>query len=178
MSSTETAGTKLYTERVIYTFLCNRRKSLSTSTRRTTIKNMSNRVFVGKVSQNTTEQTLSDEFSKFGEVTKIDLKGGYAFVFYENDNDCIEAINNLDGKEIDGNNIVVEAARSARDYKQKPVKRLDLRLSVTGLESRISWQDLKDWARKAGDVTFTNIFMRDDSLRGIIEFTVINLWGI
>lgn len=133
---------------------------------------MSNRVFVGKVSQSTTEQTLSDEFSKYGEVTKIDLKPGYAFVFFANDNDTIQAIDNLDGKEIDGNNIVVEAARSSRDNRQKPVKRLDLRLAVTGLESRVSWQDLKDWARKAGDVTFTNIFMRDESLRGVIEFTV------
>lgn len=133
---------------------------------------MSNRVFVGKVSSATSEQTLSDEFSKFGEVTKIDLKNGYAFVFFENEADTVEAIRNLDGKEIDGNNIAVEAARSSRDFKQKPVKRLDLRLSVSGLEPRISWQDLKDWARKAGDVTFTNIFAKDGATMGVIEFTV------
>ena len=132
---------------------------------------MSNRVFVGKVSPSTSEQTLSDEFSKCGEVTKIDLKAGYAFVFFANENDCNEAIDTLNGKEIDGNNIVVEAAR-ARDFKQRPQKRLDLRLSVTGLDGRVSWQDLKDWARKAGDVTFTNIFVKDGNHMGVIEFAV------
>lgn len=135
---------------------------------------MSNRVFVGKIPQVTSEQTLHEEFSKCGEVTKIDLKNGYAFIFFANEDHCNEAINALNGKEIDGSNIVVEAAR-AREFKQKPLKRLDLRLSVTGLDSRVSWQDLKDWARKAGDVTFTNIFVKDGTHMGVIEFSVRHL---
>lgn len=132
---------------------------------------MANRVFVGKVSQSTSEQTLTEEFSKCGEVSKIDLKNGYAFVFYATEDSCSEAINMLNGKDIDGSNIVVEAAR-ARDFKQKPMKRFDLRLSVAGLDSRVSWQDLKDWARKAGEVTFTNIFLKDGVYMGVIEFAV------
>jgi arginine/serine-rich splicing factor 4/5/6 len=133
---------------------------------------MSNRVFVGKISQSTSEQTLNEEFSKCGEVTKIDLKNGYAFVFFANEDHCNDAISMLNGKDIDGSNIVVEAAR-ARDFnRQKPVKRLDLRLSVTGLDDRVSWQDMKDWARKAGDVTFTNIFVKDGAHMGVIEFAV------
>jgi RNA recognition motif-containing protein len=135
---------------------------------------MSNRVFVGKVSQSTSRETLVDEFSKCGEVTNVDVKNGYAFVFYANEDGCNEAINTLNGKDIDGSNIVVEAAR-VRDFKQKPLKRLDLRLSVTGLEARVSWQDLKDWARKAGDVTFTNIFVKDGVHMGVIEFAVCRI---
>ena len=133
---------------------------------------MAHRVFVGKVSPSSTEQSLSDEFSKFGQVNKIDLKTGYAFVFFETEGDTEQAVNNLNGIEIDGSNIVVEYARSSREMKPKPIKRLDLRLSVSGLEARVSWQDLKDWARKAGDVTFTNIFVRDGMHMGVIEFTV------
>jgi splicing factor, arginine/serine-rich 4/5/6 len=133
---------------------------------------MSHRVFVGKVAAATTEETLHEEFSKFGAVSKIDVKNGYAFVFFENESDCQDAINSLDGKEVDGNNIVVEMARNNREFKAKPVKRLDLRLSVSNLEQRVSWQDLKDWARKAGDVTFTNIFVRDGQHMGVIEFAV------
>jgi arginine/serine-rich splicing factor 4/5/6 len=133
---------------------------------------MANRVFVGKIHQSTSEQTLNDEFSKCGEVTKIDLKNGYAFIFYATEEDCTEAINTLNGKEIDGNAIVVEATRARTYEKSRPIKRFDLRLSVSGLGNRVSWQDLKDWARKAGDVTFTNIFVKDGVTNGVIEFAV------
>mgnify|MGYP005992822947 CR=1 FL=1 len=140
--------------------------------------NNNNRVFVGKVSPSSTEQSLHDEFSKCGEVTKIDLKAGYAFVFFANDDDCLEAISQLNGKDVDGHNIVVEAARTSREFqqRQRPVKRFDLRLSVMGLDGRVSWQDMKDWARKAGDVTFTNIFVRDNVHHGVVEFVVCALW--
>ena len=44
--------------------------------------------------------------------------------------------------------------------------------SVLGLEPRTSWQDLKDWARAAGNVTFTNVFTKDHQKLGIIEYEV------
>lgn len=142
---------------------------------------MSHRIFVGKILPDTvTEADLQEAFSKYGDVTKIDFKGTYAFVFYDELEDCEAAIKHLDGAEINGSNIVVQHARNSREAKDtrganKPVKRMDLRLTATGIDSRVSWQDLKDWAREAGEVTFTNVFTRDQQQVGVIEFAV---WGI
>ncbi len=131
---------------------------------------MGTRIFLKNLSSKTSEQDLSEIFSKFGEVAKIDLKAGFGFIYYANAEDAAEAIKNMDNKEVDGRVIVVEIAR--HNDKMKPPRRLDLRVSVFNIDSRISWQDLKDWAREAGDVTFTNVFMRDQQHVGVVEFQV------
>lgn len=133
---------------------------------------MSTRIFVGKLSSNTGEQDLQEIFGKFGDVTKVEMKNNFAFVYFRDENDAQEAISSMDGREIDGQTIVVENARNKDMMKQRPVKRLDLRLTCMNLDGRISWQDLKDWAREAGEVTFTNIFIRDGQHMGVIEFSV------
>lgn len=127
------------------------------------------RIFIKNLAQNVKEQDINEIFGKFGEVTKIDLKAGFGFLYYANADDAAEAIKSMDNHDVDGKIITVEMAR---DDKKKPVKRLDLRLSVSGVGSGVSWQDLKDWAREAGDVTFTNVFMRDGQNFGVVEFQV------
>jgi arginine/serine-rich splicing factor 4/5/6 len=131
------------------------------------------RVFVGKLSDKTSEQDLNEIFGKYGTVKKIDLKVGHAFIFYDDPQDALEAVKNMDGQEVDGSIIMVESARSAREMRIKPIKRLDLRLTVLNIDGRVSWQDLKDWAREAGDVTFTNVYSRDNQPIGVVEFQVI-----
>eukprot|EP01037_Dinobryon_pediforme_P019623 gene19623-20073_t len=85
---------------------------------------MSHRIFVGKILPDTvTEADLQEAFSKYGDVTKIDFKGTYAFVFYDELEDCEAAIKHLDGAEINGS-----------------------------------------------EVTFTNVFTRDQQQVGVIEF--------
>ena len=49
-----------------------------------------------------------------------------------------------------------------------PPRRGDYRVTVSGLPSTGSWQDLKDHMREAGDVTFTDVF-RDGT--GVVEFS-------
>jgi RNA recognition motif-containing protein len=127
------------------------------------------RIFIKNLASRTTEQDINEIFGKFGEVTKIDLKTGFGFIFYAHADDADEAIKSMNDREVDGKVITVEMAR---DEKKKPVKRLDLRVSVSGMGSGVSWQDLKDWAREAGDVTFTNCFMRDGQNCGVVEFQV------
>ncbi|KAJ1389185.1 putative SF2/ASF splicing modulator Srp30 [Ochromonadaceae sp. CCMP2298] len=135
------------------------------------------RLFIGKLSARVTEKEMQEEFDVYGTVAKIDLKAGYAFVFYENEDDAQDAIRGAHGKEMGGSSIVVEVARSSRDGqgKPKPLKRMDLRVVIFGLDRNISWQDLKDWARAAGDVTFTNIFQREGEPMGVVEFAVRHL---
>lgn len=135
---------------------------------------MSHRVFVGKLAPDSvTEADLNEAFSKYGEVVKIDIKTTYAFVFYEHADECDAAIKYLDGQNVNGNLIIVQSARgSPRDSndKAKQTRRNDLRLTVVGLDQRTSWQDLKDWAREAGDVTFANVFTRDNKTLGVVEY--------
>ena len=136
---------------------------------------MATRLFVGKLTDKATSEELTSLFSANGPVTQVDVKNGYAFVYFENSADAHEAVSSLNGNVLDDQPIVVEHARTSnRDYHRggKPVKRLDLRLLVLGIDSRISWQDLKDWARQAGDVTFTNVYTRGDVPKGIVEFAV------
>ena len=141
---------------------------------------MSHRVFVGKLAPDSvTEADLNDAFSKYGEVLKIDIKTTYAFVFYDSPEECEAAIKYMDGQNVNGNLIIVQSARgSQRDSNVNKAKQTrrndDLRLTITGLDHRTSWQDLKDWAREAGDVTFANVFNRDNHTVGVIEYTVLS----
>ena len=135
---------------------------------------MATRIFIGKIASETTAEELEDIFKPYGEVGRVDVKNGYAFAYFDNDDEAQDAIKNLDGVELHGRNLVIENARNAREFKQRPVKRFDLRVSVLGIDSRTSWQDLKDWARAAGDVTFSNVFDRDGETVGVVEFQVSN----
>jgi arginine/serine-rich splicing factor 4/5/6 len=135
---------------------------------------MATRLFVGKLPEKTSQEDLTVLFSKVGSVAQVDVKSGYGFVYFENPTDAHEAVVQLNGHLIDEQPIVVEHARTSnRDSRgARPAKRLDLRIVVTGMDSKISWQDLKDWARQAGDVTFTNVYSRDEVIKGIVEFAV------
>ena len=81
----------------------------------------------------------------------------------------------MDGQNVNGNLIIVQSARGqSRDFndKAKQTRRNDLRVTILGLDQRTSWQDLKDWAREAGDVTFANVFNRDNKTVGVVEYMV------
>ena len=84
---------------------------------------MAKRVYVGKLSYDTTESTLSELFAEFGEVASVNLiidrdsgrSKGFAFVEMADDAAAQEAINQLDGREVDGRNIAVAEARPKRE---------------------------------------------------------------
>merc|ERR1719461_1424734 len=67
------------------------------------------------------------------------------------------------------------SSRSRRDSrapwldKYGPPTRTDYRVTVENLSTRVSWQDLKDLMRKAGDVTYANAH-KDKRNEGIVEF--------
>ena len=136
------------------------------------------RVFVGRLASRTEGRDLEECFGDFGKVSKVEMKNGYAFVFFTDDSSAQDAIAGMNGKELHGNEIVVETARghqhASRSATQtsstKGIK--ELRISCTGLDDRTSWQDLKDWARAAGNVTFANVFNKDSQKIGVIEFEV------
>jgi cold-inducible RNA-binding protein len=80
---------------------------------------MSNRLFVGNLSFNTTENELNDAFAAFGSVTEANLMmdrmtnrpRGFAFVTMATPEEAQQAIDGLNGKELSGRAITVNIAR-------------------------------------------------------------------
>ena len=70
------------------------------------------KIFITKLSRNVTEKDISKEFGEFGDIKKINLKKGFAFVEYYKKENAKEAIRKLDNKKLFGqqNRVVVEEA--------------------------------------------------------------------
>ena len=80
---------------------------------------MSNKLFVGNLSFNTTENDLQDMFAAHGTVQEANLMmdrdsgrpRGFGFVTMSTPEEAQTAINALNGKEIDGRALTVNVAR-------------------------------------------------------------------
>lgn len=80
---------------------------------------MATKIFIGKLSFDTTEKTLADLFSQYGDVASVSIimdrdtnrSKGFAFVEMTDVKSAQNAIKELDNKEVDGRNIVVNAAK-------------------------------------------------------------------
>ncbi|MBX7077694.1 MAG: RNA-binding protein [Nannocystaceae bacterium] len=79
---------------------------------------MNNKLFVGGLSWNTTDQDLLDAFSPFGEVTDAKVitdrdtgrSRGFGFVTYSSDDSAARAMQEMDGATLDSRKIRVNAA--------------------------------------------------------------------
>merc|ERR1712114_88837 len=83
-----------------------------------------------------------------------------------------------------GSRLRIEHSRDSRDSRRDrsspprgrfsrgnpPGRRTGYRLVVENLSSRTSWQDLKDFMRKAGDITYTTV-NRGTRGEGLVEFS-------
>lgn len=56
------------------------------------------RVYVGRLSNRTRERDLEDTFGKYGRITRVDMKYGYAFVEFSDNRDAEDAVRDLDGR--------------------------------------------------------------------------------
>ena len=80
---------------------------------------MSNKLFVGNLSFNTTENDLQDAFAAFGSVTETNLMmdrmtnrpRGFAFVTMSSAEEAQKAIEGKNGKDMDGRALTVNVAR-------------------------------------------------------------------
>jgi len=107
---------------------------------------------------------------------------GFGFIEFENSKDAEDAVTNFNGKPFMGTNIVVEFAKESRPRRENydgdrggghgpPRSRRPpgIRLIVSGISRDTSWQDLKDFGREAGSVSFADID-RDFPGNGILEY--------
>ncbi|XP_068453159.1 serine/arginine-rich splicing factor 6-like isoform X2 [Clinocottus analis] len=144
------------------------------------------RVYIGRLSYNVREKDIQRFFSGYGKLMEVDLKNGYGFVEFEDNRDADDAVYELNGKELCGERVIVENARgprrdrdgygsgySSRSHtgrdKYGPPVRTEYRLIVENLSSRCSWQDLKDFMRQAGEVTYADAH-KERTNEGVIEF--------
>src|SRR5580692_10296895 len=80
---------------------------------------MSNKLFVGNLSFNTTENDLQDAFAAFGTVTDTNLMmdrmtnrpRGFGFVTMSTDEEAQKAMEAMNGKDVDGRALTVNVAR-------------------------------------------------------------------
>ena len=83
---------------------------------------MTKKLYVGNLSYHTTEATLSDLFAAVGEVTSVNLitdrmtgrSRGFAFVEMAEESAAQQAINEINGRMVDGRDIKVAEARPQR----------------------------------------------------------------
>jgi RNA recognition motif-containing protein len=80
---------------------------------------MNNKLFVGNISFNTTENALQDAFAAHGTVMETNLvtdrttgqARGFGFVTMSTDAEAQSAVSAMNGKSIDGRDLVVNIAR-------------------------------------------------------------------
>jgi hypothetical protein len=130
------------------------------------------RIHVSGLPLDITEDDLLSLFDKFGSIKRIDLKYGYAYLFYESGEHANAAVDEMKGYEFKGKNIKVETAFTDRvpPAKAPPVIRQELRLRVLDIDSECIWKDLKDWARIAGPVHYAATHTLHGVPLGIIEY--------
>ena len=87
---------------------------------------MANKLYVGSLSYDTSEDTLKDTFAQAGTVQSATIiidrmsnrSKGFGFVEMSSDEEAKKAIEMFDGKELDGRSIVVNEARPMVDRSQ------------------------------------------------------------
>jgi RNA recognition motif-containing protein len=80
-------------------------------------------IYVGNLSFNIKEDSLNEIFTEFGKVNSVKIitdkytgqSKGFAFVVMDNESDAKQAIENLNGKELESRQIVVNEARPKRE---------------------------------------------------------------
>lgn len=146
---------------------------------------MGTRIYVGKLNINARERDVERFFKGYGHVKEILMKNGFAFVEFEDYRDADDAIYELNGKEILGERVILEIARGPRRNsvgiygskrpslwlnKYGPPIRTEHRVIVENLATRASWQDLKDYMRTVGEVTYADAH-KERRNQGVVEFS-------
>lgn len=84
---------------------------------------MSEKLFVGNISYNTTENDLQDAFAAFGTVVETNLMmdratgrpRGFGFVTMSSAEEAQRAVEGMNGKQVDGRALTVNVARPRED---------------------------------------------------------------
>jgi len=129
------------------------------------------KAYVGNLNQKTKMEDLDQLFSRYGQIKKIEIKFGFGFIEYTDHKDAEDAISKLDGFLFMGNRLKVDYCKGPRpEGSRGPPRNLGQRLTCEGLPLGTGWQDVKDWARKAGNVTYVDTWDERDEAKAVIEY--------
>ena len=79
-------------------------------------------LFIGNIANLITAKELEDIFSKYGKC-KINYKGAYAFAEYEEDKEAKIAKEQLQNKEINGQNLNIEWGKKSNQKKNRLISK-------------------------------------------------------
>jgi len=141
---------------------------------------MARRLYLGRLPPDVRSDEVGKIFDGYGRITDCRVMTGFGFVEFEDAKDAEDAVHNLNGKPFMGNNIVVEFAKESRPRREvfdndrnfgapRGRRPPGIRLIVSGVSRDTSWQDLKDFGRDAGNVSYADID-RDNPGQGILEY--------
>ncbi|XP_033112783.1 serine/arginine-rich splicing factor 6-like [Anneissia japonica] len=163
---------------------------------------MGSRIYIGRLNYQAREKDVERFFKGYGRIREINLKNGFGFVEFDDYRDADDAVYELNGRELCNDKVIIEHARGPgrRDDhhrggggggggggysygpprrsrggmdKYGPPVRTEFRVIVENLSSRVSWQDLKDYMRQAGEVTFADAHKQHKN-EGIVEFATLS----
>lgn len=144
------------------------------------------KLYIGNIPSEYVEADFVADFSPFGRIVQVEFKGRFAFVEYDSSSAAADALAALTGMVRHGERLFVKAyrhihprnsyrlGRSAPDGSDRGVgqsKRTAFRVAVLGLHEKTSWQDLKDFGRRVGEVNFADVSRGPEGLKkGLLEF--------
>lgn len=143
------------------------------------------RLFLGNLGHDCRQRDIERIFRGYGELRNINIKGQYGFIEIDDKDDAGDAIRDINGKSFNGGSIHRLRVEYANAYvgndrggdrggnrggggREGRWRRTNYRLVVENLSSKTSWQDLKDYMKKAGDITYTTV--DGGSGEGVVEF--------
>ncbi|KAJ2396887.1 serine arginine-rich splicing factor [Coemansia sp. RSA 2559] len=156
------------------------------------------RLYVGRLPRDVRERDIERLFRGYGEIRDICLMSGFGFVEFRERRDADDVMHDFNNRDFMGERLIIEPARvdrsrdrgrdggyGRRDERDErggrgrphggsgapgAPQRTPFRVLVENLSSSVSWQDLKDFARRAGEVSFADAHKRRPG-EGIVEFT-------
>lgn len=76
-------------------------------------------LYVRNLTQDTSEEKLKESFEQFGKVERVKKIKDYAFIHFEDRDHAVNAMKELDGKDLGGSNLEVSLAKPPSDKKKK-----------------------------------------------------------
>ncbi|KAJ2124371.1 hypothetical protein IW147_001736 [Coemansia sp. RSA 720] len=156
------------------------------------------RLYVGRLPRDVRERDLERLFKGYGQIRDICLRPGFGFIEFREKRDAEDVMHDFNNREFMGERLLIEPARmdrrrerdgrdgrdgrrderdgrrddrDGRDGRRGMAgpQRTPFRILVENLSSSVSWQDLKDFARRAGEVSFADAHKLRPG-EGIVEF--------
>lgn len=91
---------------------------------------MAKKLYVGNLPYSVTDEQLGEMFAQFGQVSSAVVikfrdtgrSKGFGFVEFDKDEDADKAVEEMNGKDVEGRNIVVNEARPMQPRQPKPMQ--------------------------------------------------------